>query len=565
MKSFLLILLIEDDPEDIEIIREVLRSQEGTVFELKIFNSLASAVECLKTTKVDAILTDLNLPGSKGINTFCELQNLSPNTPIVILSHLHDKELALEAMHKGAQDFLLKNIKDLEILPRILLYSIGRKKYQENLRQHINYLEYYDLLTGLPGRVLFIDRLNQAIAQARGSNHSVSVLSLDLDNFKRVNDTLGHAAGDELLKMVTRRLTKNIPETDSVTRIGGDGFTILLSAITHTRDAMEMANKIVESFTEPFYIHNREIVMGISMGISVYPDDGEDAESLVRNADTAMHRAKDDSRNTYQLYSSSMNSKALERLGLENSLRHALREGQLVVYYQPQTDLKTGKIVSAEALVRWNHPELGLIPPMEFIPVAEEIGLVAPINEWVFETATTQLKAWSKEGFEHLCISLNISSPQLEEELLIKQLKNQLAKTGEDVKRIQLELSEHVLMKQPNMISKTLREFKMMGAKIAIDDFGTGYSSLSHLKRFPVDIIKIDRMFVRQITWKPDDAAIVTAIIAMAHSLNLEVIAEGVETYEQLEILKNYHCDKIQGYLISKPVPANEFIKLLKK
>ena len=305
--------------------------------------------------------------------------------------------------------------------------------------------------------------------------------------------------------------------------------------------------------------------MGVSMGISVYPDDGEDAESLVKNADTAMHRAKDASRNSYQLYASSMNSKALERLGLENSLHHALREGQFVVHYQPQTELKTGKIAGAEALVRWNHPELGLIAPMEFIPLAEEIGLVVPINEWVFRASVKQLKAWTKEGFADLSLSLNISSPQLEEELLIKQLKTLLAETGEDVKRIQLELSEHVLMKQPNTISKTLREFKAMGARIAIDDFGTGYSSLSHLKRFPVDIIKIDRLFVRQLTRKADDAAIVTAIIAMAHSLNLEVIAEGVETHEQLEILKNYHCDKIQGYLISRPVPADEFIKLLKK
>ena len=335
--------------------------------------------------------------------------------------------------------------------------------------------------------------------------------------------------------------------------------------VQHTHEAVETADKIFSSFKDPFYVNDREIVMGVSMGISIYPDDGEDAESLMKNADTAMHRAKQASHNSCQLYSSSMNSKALERLGLENSLRHALQEGRLVVHYQPQTDLKTGRITGAEALVRWNHPELGLIAPMEFIPLAEEIGLVVPINEWVFETAVGQMKTWTQEGFGHLCLSLNISGPQLEEELLIKQLKSLLAKTREDVKKIQLELSEHVLMKRPNMISKTLREFKAMGAKIAIDDFGTGYSSLSHLKRFPLDIIKIDRLFVRQLTRNADDAAIVTAIIAMAHSLNLEVIAEGVETYEQLEILRNYQCDKIQGYFISRPVPADEFMKLLKK
>ncbi len=561
----LTVLLIEDNSYDVQRVKQALKKSAVALFNIEVASHLKSAEEALKKGGADAVIVDLNLPDSHGLDTFLALQDLSPHAPMVILSSLDDEALALEAMRKGAQDYLVKKNEGYERLAICLIHAVERKKFQENLRQQINYLEYYDPLTGMPSRVLFIDRLNQAIAQARGSNHLVAVLSLDLDNFKRVNDTLGHEAGNELLKMASRRITKDIPETDSVARIGGAGFTILLNLVEHTREAMGIADKIADSFRDPFYINQREIVVGISTGISLYPDDGEDAESLVKNADIAMHRSKDLPRNSCQLYSSSMNSHALERLGLENNLRHALEKNELSIHYQPQADLATGRITGAEALVRWNHPELGLISPTEFIPLAEETGLVVPINEWVLETAVSELRLWNREGFQGLRLSVNISSPQLEEGPLIQQLKDLLKKMGGHAENIQLELSEHVLMKKTRLISKTLRELKRMGARIAIDDFGTGYSSLSHLKRFPLDILKIDRLFVRKLTKKPGDAAIVTAIIAMAHSLNLEVIAEGVETQEQLEILKKYRCDKAQGYLISKPVAANEFIKLLKK
>jgi diguanylate cyclase (GGDEF)-like protein/PAS domain S-box-containing protein len=436
-----------------------------------------------------------------------------------------------------------------------------RKRDEETIR----HLAYDDALTGLPNRTLFNDRLTLALAQAHRNQGKLAVMLMDLDRFKIINDTLGHAVGDQLLRGVARRLINSLREGDTVARLGDDEFAFLLPGMDQVEDVAKTAQKIIEILKSAFYFEGHELHVTPSIGIALYPNDGEDAQTLLKNANTALHRAKEQGRNTYQLYTPAMNATALERLALESRLYRALEREEFVIYYQPQINIHTGGVVGVEALVRWRHPKLGLILPGKFIPLAEETGFIIPLGEWVLLTACAQNKAWQDAGLPPLRMAVNLSISHFKREDLTKMLAQVLEKTGLHPNYLELELTESIGMENVERAITKLQELKALGVKLSIDDFGTGYSSLSYLKRFPIDTLKIDQSFVQHIPTNPNDAAITTAIIAMAHSLNLKVIAEGVETEEQLTFLRPYRCDEMQGFLFSKPMPAEEFIQFFRE
>jgi len=434
----------------------------------------------------------------------------------------------------------------------------ARKRAEEQVRD----LAYHDALTGLPNRLLFQDRLALAVAQAHRHRQGLAVLFLDLDRFKVINDSLGHTVGDRLVREVAARLRTCVREGDTVARLGGDEFTLLLPHVGQAVDAAKVAKKVLDLVRIPFDIDGRELFVTASMGISLYPDDGTDAETLVKNADTAMYRAKEQGRDLYQLYTPAMNATALERLALESSLRRALSQDELVLHYQPIFDVASRRVQGVEALLRWAHPELGLVAPADFIPLAEITGLILPMGPWVLRAACAQARAW-QERQPGLCVAVNLSARQFQEASLVAQVTDALADSGLDPRCLQLEITESSAMQNAQTAIQTLRELKSLGVGLSIDDFGTGYSSLSYLKRFPIDTLKIDQSFIRDIGRDPDDAAIASAIIALAHTLKLTVVAEGVETSGQLAFLAAHGCDRAQGYLLSRPFPADRCGELL--
>jgi diguanylate cyclase (GGDEF)-like protein len=399
-----------------------------------------------------------------------------------------------------------------------------------------------------------MDRLIMALAQAARINQKVAVFFLDLDRFKDINDSLGHSTGDGLLKSVAERIRRCVREGDTVSRFGGDEFTLLIPRVDHIEDAAKIAQKIIETLKIPFSINEHELFVTTSIGISLFPIDGTDPETLVRNADTAMYRAKDQGRDNYQLYAPAMNARALERLALENMLRKALSHRDFVLFYQPVVDINTKNVVGVEALIRWKHPELGLLSPAHFISAAETSGLIIPIGDWVLRTACRQAKLWQKKLEPELTVAVNLSARQFQQPNLTEEIAEVLEETGLDAKYLELEITESNAMQNAENTIYTLRELKALGVRISMDDFGTGYSSLNYLKRFPIDTLKLDQSFVREITSNPTDAAIATAVISMAHTLNLRVIGEGVEKEDQFQFLQARGCDYIQGYLFSPPL-----------
>ena len=430
-------------------------------------------------------------------------------------------------------------------------------------QEKLNHLAYHDALTDLPNQVLFKDRLKQAIALSRRNDQLQAVLLLNLDRFKTINDSLGYTAGDRLLQSVAQRLTSCVRESDTVARFGGDEFAILLTQIPRTQDAANAARAIKQSLDQAFLFEDQEIFVSSSIGISVYPQDGRDTAGLLKTAGVALDRAKVQGGNNYQFYTAGGTTRALKQLVLESNLRSGLDRCEFIVQYQPQVDVRGFHLVGMEALVRWQHPSLGLLYPIEFVPLAEDNGLIIALGDWILRTACAQNKAWQDKGLLPMCLSVNFSARQFQQPTFITDVAQILKDTNLDPRWLELELTESSIMKDPEEAIEKLHELKLMGIKVAIDDFGTGYSSLNYLKRFPIDTLKIDKSFVSDVCKDPHDTAIVRAIINLGHALDLTVIAEGVETKEQLQYLSALECDVVQGFLFSKALSVVTFEELL--
>jgi len=422
----------------------------------------------------------------------------------------------------------------------------------------------YDALTSLPNRVLLNDRLEHAFERARRDKNRVAVLFLDLDRFKNVNDSLGYAVGDKLLVEVSERLVSRLREEDTIGRLIGDEFLIIMEGLSKAEDAGVLAHKLADSFAEPFIIEGHELYMSTSIGISIFPDDGERKSALISHADVAMFQANKDDKNSYRFYLNELTSAAVERARMESALRRALKQNELIVYYQPQVSLQSGEIIGAEALIRWQHPEMGMVSPAKFIPLAEECGLIVPIGEWDLRTACAQMATWKKRGFALKLVAVNIAGAQITRIDLVDLVATVLAETGLEPQCLELEITEGFVMGDPRHAIRLLHELKNLGVVLAIDDFGTGHSSLAYLKQFPIDKLKIDQAFVRNVTHDSQDDAIVRAIITLGHALELKVIAEGIETLEQQDFLRSERCNEGQGYYYGRPVTAEALEQLLR-
>ncbi|MBC7455131.1 MAG: EAL domain-containing protein [Massilia sp.] len=430
----------------------------------------------------------------------------------------------------------------------------------ETAKVELQRLAYHDVLTELPNRLLLHDRLGFAIELAHRQRRQLAVLFLDLDRFKHINDSLGHAIGDQLLQKVAQTLLTCVRHSDTVSRPGGDEFVLLLTFIEHAEDAAVAAQKILTSLALPVQIDGNDLHVTVSIGISIYPDDGADTEALMKGADTAMYHAKENGRNNYAFFKQEMNARAVQRQGIEARLRRALQRQEFVLHYQPKVNLESGQLVGVEALIRWQHPEQGLLLPLQFIPIAEECGLIVPIGRWVLREACRQAQAWQEAGLPKINIAVNTSAIEFRDKDFVEQIRATLAHTGLEARYLEIELTESVLMRDAESAYLVLHDLAALGIKLALDDFGTGYSSLSYLRQFPIDTLKIDQSFVHQLSSKPDDATIVSAVISLGQNLQKRVIAEGVETRAQYEFLLARHCDEGQGYYFGAPVPPDDLL-----
>jgi diguanylate cyclase (GGDEF)-like protein/PAS domain S-box-containing protein len=689
-RSIKTILLVEDNPGDARLIREMFREPGSRSIELEHVECMMDAEAYLASGSVDIILLDLGLPDVQGLEAVRRARKAAHNIPLVVLSGLDDESMAVQAMQEGAQDYLIKGQIEPRELIRALRYAVERQVFEETLFEekeraqvtldcigdavistdiegnitflnlvaermtgwslkevagrpmaeafHIvnattrsivpnmmaataeqdqaGHLPYntilirrdgseicivdsvapihdhygrvvgsvkvfrdmsdaramaeqiahsaeHDFLTGLPNRLLLNDRIGQAIALAQRSKSKAALLFMDLDGFKHINDSLGHQTGDNLLQCVANRLLDCIRAPDTVSRQGGDEFIVLLQGVTRPEDASTAAKRVLSALEETFSVGQNNLHITTSIGLSLYPDDGLDAETLIKNADTAMYQAKENGRQGFQFFKREMNVRAVERQSIEEDLRRALERKEFTLHYQPKVNLATGAITGAEALLRWSHPTRGSVSPAQFIPVAEDSGLILPIGAWVLREACAQSQAWVDAGLPVVSMAVNVSAVEFRNPNFLNNLFTTLNETGLDPRSLELEVTEGVLMKNVELGASILESLRAKGVRVAIDDFGTGYSSLSYLRKFPLDALKIDQSFVRQIPDSPDEATIVNAIISMGRSLHLRVIAEGVETAEDLAFLQDHECDEAQGYYFSRPVPADQFAVLL--
>jgi diguanylate cyclase len=508
-------------------------------------------------------------PGWDGIETISHLWQACPDLQAVLCTAYAD--YSWQEIHRvlGESDSLLilkKPFDNMEVLQ--LAHTLTHKwELNREIQGRLNQLAFYDSLTGLPNRALFIDRLSQMLKTAGRCEQKFALLFIDMDNFKRINDTLGHTIGDELLKTTAERLSKCLRTSDTVARpltsgiaarLGGDEFTVILPELSKEEDAAMVALRIAEHLAQPMRLGSHQVIVTPSIGIAVYPRDGDNVETLLKNADLAMYFAKRIGPNTFRYYQESMNATALKRLTMENHLRQALKRNEFTLNYQPQFDLMTGQLSGMEALLRWHNWELGQIPPLEFIPIAEESGQIVVIGEWVLRTACEQAMTWIEQGLSPQRMAVNVSVRQFTHPNFVAMVKNVLAETGLKPHRLEIEITESLLANDPQAISAILQTLRQMHIRIAVDDFGNGYSSLSRLKQMPIDCLKIDRSFICGIASGTSDQSIISAIIAMAEGMNLTVIAEGVETTGQLDFLRGKHCQQVQGYLFSRPLSSDK-------
>ena len=522
--------------------------------------SLSHAIEMLAERAFRLAVVDLELADSGGLETVLSLRHTVPELPLVVLGVLDDELVQNQVLKAGAQDYLVKSRLDEYNLRRSVRYALERKELEDRL----TFLSQSDPVTGLPNRASLLQFLGRAVSRARSQDAKVAVLLLDLDRFKIVNDSLGHDMGDRLLKVVADRLRENLRDVDIVARLGGDEFAILLEGVSSDDEAVATAQRLLEALTPPARLNDYEIASTGSIGVALYPDHAESATELLQRADRAMYRAKQNGRDGYALYSDEneeSRSGVLERLTFESGIRHALERDEYVVFFQPQLTLDRKRLVAVEALVRWNHPKAGLIPPGRFIPFLESSGLIKGVGDWVLRTSCHQVKLWQDEVFPELRLSVNLSARQFEGTDLVATVERALSESGLPATDLELEITESLLMRDTERTRATLQELKALGVRIAIDDFGTGYSSLAYLTTFPLDCLKIDRSFVHDITTNDDDRTVAEAIIGLGHNLRLDVVAEGVETEEQLGLLSG--CDGFQGFLISRPQPSQAARQLL--
>ena len=565
-------LLIIDDEKQI---RELLLDLLGGVYDCSDAGSAEEALTALSKQTFDLVISDIDMGGMSGLELVPRVHALSPDTVVVMLSGNQDLEFAIRALRAGAFDYITKpiDLRHVEAsVERALQHSEllkEKRRYKEQIEEllqqrtaQVDWLAYYDTVTQLPNRALFEDRLTQAVAVAKASGQSLGVLFISLDQFKKVNDSLGHGPGDSLLREFAERLKSCISRSDTVGRFGSDEFVLLKMGIDGTTDVIETIGSLFQVLRFSFDLPGHELYATASVGVSLFPFDGEDSQTLLKNAGAALYRAKKSGGANYQFFTADMHELAAGRLALETNLRRALQNEEFLLHYQPRVSIDSLAITGVEALVRWQHPQLGLVSPSEFIPLAEDTGLIVPIGEWVLRTACEQNRRWQEQGFAPIHMAVNISARQFHDQDLSQTVIRILNESGLAPNYLDLELTESSIMQNVEFAADVLARWKNMGINISIDDFGTGFSSLASLKRLPIDALKIDQSFVRDATTDQDDAAIVMAITTLAHNLRLRVVAEGVETEEQLRFLQLLRCDEIQGFLFSKPLPADLLVSL---
>ena len=560
--------------EDVESLREeILETLSYEGFDVLGAENGIVGVQMAKTYIPDLIICDIAMPELDGYGTLVALRE-EPKTsmlPFIFLTAMTEKGDMRQAMQLGADDFLTKPFTSSELLgaiaSRLQKYNSVKEHYYDEIKAvgaKFEYLSHHDELTQLPNRVLFYDSLTQVVLHAQINHKSLALLFLDIDNFNIINNTLGNDIGDQLFKAIAERLKRYTAPCDMVARIQGDEFAMIISDIQSLSHVKIEAEKILDLLSRPYNLYGHEVFITSSIGITIFPEDHQQVEGLIKNAELAMYYAKTHGRNSYKLYSPELNAQSAEYMALANSLHRAIDRQEIRVFYQPLVDLQSGKIIGAEALARWQHPDLGLIMPSKFIPVAEQTGLILRLTELILEAVCRQMRSWKDLNINYGFIAVNLSTQHFRPDSnLIEMLTKVLQESRLEPEDLELELTESIIMQNAEFTINVLSKLQTMGVKVAIDDFGTGYSSLSYLKHFPVNTLKIDRCFIQDVTSDRHDATISLAIIDLAHSLSLQVIAEGVETMEQVQFLKEHSCDQIQGYFFSPPLPQLEFEKML--
>ena len=544
------LLLVEDNPADADFLAASLRRQRAGDVELVNVATLAAAAERLRGEDFDVVLLDLHLPDGSGLQCLDSIQAIDSEIPIIVLSGQDDEDFAVSILNKGAQDYLVKWEGQGRTILRSIRYAIERKRSE----LHLNFLAQFDPLTGIPNRQFFNDQLNRATARASRDGRKVALLFLDLDAFKVVNDTLGHDAGDRLLKEVATRIGRSVRSGDVIARLGGDEFAVMLEGLPSAREVEAVASSLLDVVSQPYHIADRQLSITTSIGITMYPNDHSDTQMLLKNADIAMYQAKENGRNNFQFFHEQMHADLMAYHELEGDIREALRLGEFHLAYQPKVNVRLSRLQGLEALLRWTSPKRGTVSPSDFIPVAEESGHIIPLGYWVLDQVCATLRAWQDRGLTPVPVSVNVSARQFQQANFHKRVAEVLQKHAIDPSLIEIELTEGLVMDDIRNAQAELARLKGIGVRISIDDFGTGYSCLSYLRRFPIDVLKIDKSFVQEIGGSRDGESIIDAIISLAKSLRLETVAEGVETTGQLHFLLDHGCHVAQGYLFGKPM-----------